>query len=128
MSVVTPMVMPARRETPPCRWHRYPSLDAAEQALQQCRAAAADPRRQETRVYACQHCRGFHLARDSGAAGCPSGKRAYPTAELAQAALTRIWSRPANTPGQLPAHTYQCPHHQNEVWHLTSKDQGERTA
>ncbi len=55
-------------------------------------------------------------------------KRGYRTAEAADEALTEIWSRPRGDSDPMEAHTYRCPRHKREVWHLTSQDRGERSA
>lgn len=50
-------------------------------------------------------------------------KRGYRTQAAADEALTEIWSKPFrgdNDP--MEAHTYRCPRHNREVWHLTSQD------
>lgn len=49
------------------------------------------------------------------------GKRAWPTEELAQRALTNIWRRPRPGGRQMELRTYQCPDCGH--WHLTSKPQ-----
>lgn len=56
------------------------------------------------------------------------GKKGYPTEADADDALGEIWARPRGDSDPMEAHTYRCPRHAREVWHLTSQDRKGRTA